>query len=238
MFGKKKCSNCNRKVGKDFDFCPYCANGLKDPKDYGLLGQDDDILAFNQPIFKSNKESDTFLDKIFESAFKVVEKQIQKISEEEMKAMRNSSRINNNSELNGNFQLFINGKRVNLPRNLAGVQIGEMNGNRITNNKIPNQQKAKMPKVSDETLKNSAKLPRKEPKTQLTRNSERVIYELDTPGIQSLNQVLINQLENSIEVRAYTDKTVFNKTLSIKLPLLQYTIKPEEGKLVLEFKAN
>lgn len=239
MFGKKKCSHCDRTVDKNFDFCPYCANPIGNPGDYGLLGKTDDLNELQKNFTgKSGLGANgSFFDKIFESAFKVIEKQIQKISEEELKAMKSQKAPRN---MNGNFELYINGKRVNLPGNLAGVQVEEMQGLPGSNNfnqpkKAP---KAKMPKVSDETLKQSIKLPRKEAKTKLTRTSEKVIYELDTPGIQSLNQVLINQLENSIEIRAYTSKAVFNKTLPVKLPLMQYSVNPEEGKLVLEFKAS
>jgi len=116
--------------------------------------------------------------------------------------------------------------------------VQEMNGNGMNNAnaKIPKQSTQKIPKVSEETLKKSVKLPRKEAKTKLMRTAERVIYELNTPGIESLNNVLVNKLENSIEIKAYTDNAVYFKTLSIKLPLMQYSIK--DDKLVFEFKVQ
>ena len=201
MFGKKKCSHCSKKIDRGFDFCPYCASPMNGDEDYGLLGKDDNFDDLNRPIFKTRKESDGFLDKLFESAFKIVEKQIKKISEEELKNMQNNRRtgINPANSAQPDFKLFINGRQVNLPGNIAGFQVQEINGNGANNRSmIPKQPITKIPKVSTETIKKSAKLPRKEAKTKLTRTAERVIYELNTPGIDSLNNVLVNKLENSI----------------------------------------
>ena len=95
---------------------------------------------------------------------------------------------------------------------------------------------AKIPQVSEETFKKSTKLPRKEPKSKLTRLKDKIVYELEIPGLNSLDKVLINKLENSIEIKAFTDKAVYIKTLPAKLPLIQYSIN--NGKLFLEFKAG
>ena len=233
MFGKKKCSRCSKKVDKGFDFCPYCSNHFVDRADYGLLGKNDNFRDAENPKFKSAGLADSFLDKIFESAFKVIERQVQKISEEELRHMKNTKP----NSLNPGFKLFIYGQQVILQGNIAGFQLEEVNenSNPYIKQKIPKQPKIEAPQVSAETLKNSLNLPRKEAKTKLTRTAERVVYELETPGIYSLNNVLVNQLENSIEVRVYTKKAVYFKTILVKLPLMQYSIK--EDKLVLEFKA-
>lgn len=231
MFGKKKCSHCNKEILKKFDYCPYCANPLKNPKDYGLLGQDDDLSEMNNLFGHSSSflESSLF-DKLFNNAMKVLQNELKHMDMPE-------KRIPKNSNLKSNFQLYINGKAIPLPENLAGLQMGRMpsRGNiemeDDTGKKIRTQ---KIPKVSDETLKKSAKLPRKEPKSKITRLKDRLVYELEIPGLDSLDKVLINKLENSIEIKAFTDKAVFIKALPAKLPLIQYSIN--QGKLFLEFK--
>ena len=41
---KKKCSNCNKKIEKSYDFCPYCGKNFKskyDDEDFGFLGKND-----------------------------------------------------------------------------------------------------------------------------------------------------------------------------------------------------
>ncbi|MDP1729056.1 MAG: zinc ribbon domain-containing protein [archaeon] len=222
MFGNKKCSHCNNKIEKKFDFCPYCASPLNIKKDYGLLGNNDNVNELNNMLFSGgNKSTNSFFDKMFSSAFKMIEKEIQKISREQLSELDKSP----------NMELFINGQKINLPANVKGVQIDKK--------QTPVKKKqTKIPTVSDETLKSSVKLPRKEPKTKLIRTADKLIYEFDTPGLDSLNKVLISNLENSLEIRAYTDKVVFCKTLPIKLPLIQYSINPVEGKLILEFKTE
>lgn len=233
MFGKKKCSRCNKKIDKNFDFCPHCASPMKRKEDYGLLGKSDDVNELNNMIGNNltGGFGNSMIDGIFKSAMKMVEKEMQNLHREEMN-LNKTQRIPNPKT---NFELFVNGKKVNLPGNIAGVQIEEIPGG-IPQSGAIRTPKQKMPKVSDETLEKSAKLPRKEAKSRVSRTAERVIYELETPNLSSLNNVLVNQLENSIEIKAYTDKTVYFKNIPIKLPLMQYSIKPD-GKLVLEFKA-
>ena len=41
---KKRCSKCERKIEKGFDYCPHCGKNLKskyDDEDFGMLGKDD-----------------------------------------------------------------------------------------------------------------------------------------------------------------------------------------------------
>jgi hypothetical protein len=230
MFGKKKCNNCNRKIEKDFEYCPYCAKPLH-KKDYGLLGKDDYLGGLNEVIPNNfgGMLGSSFIEKMMSNAIKMVEREMQKGVLQENNLRR--TRVNKN--LPGNFELFINGKKVSLPGNIEGIQIENMPATIDENKK--SSSKSKIPKVSEETMQKSAKLPRKEAKSHLIRTSDKVIYELDTPGLLSLNHVLVNKLENSIEIKAYTDKAVYFKTLPVKLTLMQYSLK--EDKLVLEFKA-
>ena len=229
MFGKKKCVHCNRKVEKNFEYCPYCAQSLN-KKDYGLLGKNDDADFGN--LLSGNPNGllgGSFMEKMMSSAFKMIEKEMQKTAVRE----NENRKTKINSNLHTNFELFINGKKVNVPGNIAGIQIEEM-PKEFSENKKSNT-KSKIPRVSEETMQKSVKLPRREAKTHLTRTSDKVIYEIETPGLVSLNHVLVNKLESSIEIKAYTEKVVYFKTLPVKLPLISYSLK--EDKLILEFKA-
>lgn len=227
---KRRCSNCEKKIARDFDFCPYCGMHMKDrKKDYGMLGKDDHIDPFLQPI-----ESSSFMDKIiggvFSSAMKIMEKQFQEVEESEM----NRKKMNQNSRrqrIPSHLQLYINGQRIPLESQSIAPMIGneEDEGENVRVLK-------KTPKISEETIKKSSGLPRKEAKTKLTRLKDKVIYELDTPGISSLNNVVINKLESSIEIKVYTEKTVYMKTLQIKLPLASYSVR--QDKVFLEFQAS
>lgn len=241
---KKRCSRCDRKIGRDFDFCPYCGFSFSKKGDYGLLGKNDDLNELDK-IFDNSLSGfslggkmpglgGSFMEKMLAGAMKALDKEMRNLdgAEEEITKMPEQ-----NPNIRTGFQLFINGKQINLPNNVAGISIedkrlGQNNSNRSNNIK----QRREIPGISEETLKNSTKLPRKEAKSKISRLKDRVLYELETPGLNMIENVLINKLESALEIKAYTDKAVFYKTLPIKLQLLQYSIKPE-GKLVLEFKA-
>lgn len=224
---KKKCSQCNKKIERDFDFCPYCATPTKDhKKDYGLLGKDDNLSSMG---IAPNPTSSSLMDKLIGSAFNTAIKMVEKEIARENKTMPE------------NLQLYINGKKINLnnPQNVAkSPQISKEAEEEQEFDEEGNPIKIirKVPKISEETLRKSAKLPRKEAKTKLTRLKDKVIYELDVPGIESLNNIVINKLEQSLEIKAYTERVVFTKNIQIKLPLASYSVRSD--KLFLEFKTQ
>lgn len=233
---KKRCTKCEMKFNKSFDFCPYCGFQSNEKEDYGLLGKNDDIANLGNsfgnlgmPNKKLGNFTGSFMEKMLGSAFKMLEKEMRNLEREEGN-IQNIPNIQDNHPMKTNFQLYINGKRVNIP------EFTQRLGRNMPQQK-KEIRKEKLPEISDETLKKASKLPRKEAKTKLTRFKDKLVYELNTPGLDSVNNVLINKLESSIEIKAYTDKAVFFKNLPIKFPLMKYSINPEEGKLFLEFKA-
>lgn len=217
---KIKCSKCKNKISKKYDFCPYCGNLLNNKnsqEDYGILGKDD----FIEPnIFESFETS--LFDKMFENAMKVAEKIIEKqvnISKEQPRPQQSPNiKIPNN---NLNVQFYVNGKRVFPQDNLKKIE-----------NPQPIQIKNKMLKENAEKF---SKLPKQEALSKIRRYSGKIVYELEMPEVKKLEDVLINQLENSIEIKALGKDRVYSKTLNLNLPILSY--KLEEGSLILELKA-
>ncbi len=236
MFGnnKTKCGACQKEISKKFDYCPFCASPLKDlKKEYGLLGRSDDFIEreINKNFDASFPES--IINKMISSAVKMLNTEIKKTNEIKFK----QPKIEN--PRNSNFELYINGKKINLPGDIAGVQIEKMPFSE-GGIKKPKRPKAKIPRprISEEILERSKKLPRKEAESHVSRTSDKIFYELKTPGLNSPENVLINKLENSLEIKAFTEKAVYFKVLPGKLPLIQYSVSPGEGKLILEFKAQ
>ncbi len=208
---EKRCNHCDKKIERNFDFCPYCGVPTKNlQEEYGLLGKSDK----DSSIQGSKSNNFGFMDKLIgsavNSAMKMFEKELQDIEKKKQ----------SQPKIGSNLQLYINGKRIPI-ENQQNIE------------KPIKQKKEEAPKVSEETIEKSKKLPRKEAKTKLTRLKDKVVYELDTPGLNSLNNVLINNLENSLEIKAYTERAVYIKTLKVKLPLQSYAIK--QDKLFLEF---
>lgn len=211
---KKICPRCERKIQRSHKFCPFCGHNLDsknkyDNKDYGFLGRDDFDDSF-ESMFDNIP-----ISKILRNAMKMTEKMMKNIQES------NQPRQNYDNT-NMDVQFFVNGKRV-FPQKIS-----------------PQKQMQQIQKIKKELSKEKAdkfaKLPRKEPKTIMKRLSGKIIYELSIPGVTDINDVLINQLENSIEVKALSKDKVYSKILNINLPIINYEL--DKGNLILELQAK
>ncbi|MDD5192954.1 MAG: hypothetical protein PHF67_00025 [Candidatus Nanoarchaeia archaeon] len=207
---KKKCGRCGEKINKNFDFCPVCGSDQKSKnykEDFGLLGKSD---IPDEPLFRTGN---SFMEKMFETAFKVLEKQMKNIPNDSMNPPATS--LPNNMHI----QFFVNGKRV-LPDNFNNKQAKPIV------KKIKNV-------ISEDRLSEISKLPREEPSSKLKRMSGKIIYEFNVPGVRNIEDIIINKLENSVEIKALAENKVYSKTLNIKLPVLGY--KLVNGNLSVEF---
>ena len=81
-------------------------------------------------------------------------------------------------------------------------------------------------------LKKFGDFPKKEPDTNIRRFSDRVIYELNMPGLKSEKEMSIVKLENSIEIKTLAHEIIYMKIIPISLPITDFKIA--EDKLVLE----
>ncbi len=211
MFGKKECKRCGEKINGKFAFCPSCGIPLneKSKEDLGMLGEND-FEEFSDDFSSSlfGKFGGKMINKMFESAVKMLEKEMQK----EMRKKDIQPRTN--------FQLYINGKRVPL-NNLPSVEQG-----------IKKRKETKSVKLPYGVLKKFSKLPKQEPITHIRRFSDKIIYEIEMPGVKSEKEISMIKLENSIEVRGIGKNVAYQKIIPINLPVKDYNIS--KGKLVLE----
>jgi HSP20 family molecular chaperone IbpA len=210
---RKRCKNCNEKLKKSYSFCPSCGSQIKrDNRDYGLLGKSD-FGGKEKGNFLGNF-SDKMMMKMLGSAIKMLEKEFEK--EIDPKDKKPSPKL----------KLMINGKEIFNNSNKAQNK---------KNSKDENLKKLPI-EFSKENLKKWANLNKKEPKTNLKRIDEKIFYELDVPGVESIKDISIINLENSLEVRALAKKEAYLKNIPIDLPLAKYTLF--NGKLVLEISTN
>ena len=213
MFNKKKCPKCKSKINKDFDFCPYCGNSLNESdEDWGMLGKNNFVQ--NQDPFQE-MFGGGMLNKMLGSAMKMLERELQK----EMKQAQEQPASRTN------FELYINGKKIN-PKN---IQVTKQPIRQIQ--KQPARQQVEF---SEENLKKLSKLPRKEPATNVKRFADKLIYEIKVPGVKSIKDVSIVQLENSIEIKAIGKDKIYSKLIPMSLPIINY--KLEKNILVLELE--
>ncbi|MCX6748364.1 MAG: hypothetical protein NT076_02060 [Candidatus Pacearchaeota archaeon] len=225
MFFKKSCPRCDRKISKDFEFCPSCGTNLgreKRQKDFGFLGQDDSISLPFETKMPFQGLFDSLLKQI-DGQFKTLDKEL---GEDVEKAKKSP---------------FARGISINISSGTGQAPKIQVQGFSpgIQNMQIKNLEQAKpqlKKQISEEQAKKLAKLPRQEAKTKVRRLSNRVIYEIDVPGVSSLKDVMINKLENSIEIKAFSQDKVYVKLLPIKMPLVGY--KLEDEKLVLELASQ
>ena len=228
---KKKCYKCKSNISKKFEFCPYCGattNFVK-KEDYGFLGRGDqeveDMLETPMMGFGSG-----MLGKVLNNTMRMLQKELQK-------EMKQTERQGEENIPKTNFKLYVNGKKINL----GNLGPGEIKSIRIPNQKQnqgnPKEQsrKLQLPMPSEGLIRDSIALPREEAKTKLKRISNKIQYEIEAP-VTSLDKVLINQLEESVEVRIFTKKTVLRKNININLPLANYYLK--DKKLFLEFQGK
>ena len=219
MFGKK-CSNCKKRISQDYEFCPHCGSNVsensenpKEKEDYGLLGKNDDFsmdmkmpFGFNTLFNSLVKE----LDKQFKELDKTIEKDI-------------SSKKVKKSGISISISSF--GDKAPEIKIKSFGDMPEINQKKI----MPVIQTTK---ISDENVKKLTSLPRKEASTQVRRLSNKVVYEINLPGVKSLKNIFVNQLENSIEVKAIGKDQAYFKLIPVSMPLKKYSLKDE--KLVLE----
>lgn len=214
MFNRKKCKKCGSKVKDKFDFCPSCGKLLNAEfnEDFGMLGKND---AFNGVDDLSNSMfggiGGNMLNKMLGSAMKMLEREMRK----EIKK--------DGSQPKTNFQMFINGKKVNLGGNFVSPPQKE-------------SRKVKQIKLPNNKLKNFAKLPKENPKTSIRRFSEKIVYEIDVPGVKVIEDVSIIKLENSIEIKAVSKTKAYSKIIPISLQIINY--KLESSKILIEMSVQ
>jgi HSP20 family molecular chaperone IbpA len=223
MFKKKECNRCGKKTEEKYSFCPYCGNRFdsdkEDNDDWGMLGKDDFMPSSNDiklpmglnTIFNSlmKNMSKELSEQLSKNAFSVEEKQPKNIKK---------------NGLSISISTFGNG-----PPKIKVTQMGE-NPNPKKQGEI--KEKIKQNPFTKEKVKKFAELKREEPKTNIRRLSNGVVYELEMPGVKSLEDISIIKLENSIEIKALSKNKAYTKIIPINLPITSYNLS--EGKLILE----
>ena len=217
MFNKKKCKNCGEKISNSYNFCPYCRVPLIDSfddEDFGLLGRNDSMEEVKLPLGFNH---------LFNSLIKNMNTQFKELESHNAKQDQKKSEVKK-----GGISISIS-TSGNRPPEIKVTSFGNIP-------KFKEREKQIAKKANSIKLPLSEKkfsgMPKKEPETNIRRLSNKVVYEINMPGVKSMEDVSIIQLENSIEIKAFAKDKVFHKIIPINLPISDYNLS--KGKLVLE----
>ncbi len=198
--------------------CPKCNNKVSRKYDfcpfcsYNLkknIQRDYGFLGKYDNDMMSMPINNSMIEKLFGTAMKMFEKQ--------MKEIKPKEKFISEPESNLNVQFYVNGKRIDLSPN-------------------PVKKQKIIKTLTKEQENKLSKLPKKEPKSKVRRLSGKIIYELEVPGVKDINDIIINQLENSIEIKAIAEKKVYAKILNINLPIIRYGLLKDN--LIVELKSD
>lgn len=212
MFKKKniKCENCRSKINKEFSFCPYCGDNLIDEeqykKDYGMLGKVD-----GSPDMNSNMGfgiTDKLIGSLMNSVMKNLDKQFRNIEKDQTRIEK------------AEIKSFPNGIRIRIN---PGGQVRKK------------QETVFQRQISEKQMEKMSTLPRAVAKTKVRRLNDRIIYELNTSGVESTQDIFVSKLESGYEIKAIGDKKVYVNSLPINLPLKNLSL--DSDKLFIEFLA-
>ena len=210
MFKKRTCKKCSKKISKNYRFCPYCGSTDDnfDDKGWGILGKDDLIP-------QDNFQLPPGFNMIFNSLMKNLGKQLNSMVD---KPQKNSDRGIRKEGISISISTSGN--------NPARIKVNSLGDTKQQIKKIPGQ-------FSKESSKKFAELSKKEPKTNIRRLSNKVIYDIEIPDVKSLKDISIIKLESSIEIKAIGKNHAYSKQIPINLPIINYIFSKE--KLTLEF---
>lgn len=210
IFNKKnlKCENCRSKIEGKFSFCPYCGMSLIDEekyaKEYGFLGKGDEAEEEMQDAQLGMGITDKLIGSLMNSLMKSLDKQFRQMEKGFEKA---------------EIKTLPNGIRIQI-------------GPHFPQKKV---QKSIFEKpITEKQLERMNVLPREKAETKIKRLSDKVICELDAPGIISPQDVFISKLESGYEIKAIANDKIYVNSLPINLPLKSLSLS--NNKLLVEFR--
>jgi HSP20 family molecular chaperone IbpA len=212
MFGNKiTCKFCGNKIDKKFQFCPHCGknqSGKAPPE-------------FFQPTFKMGFPFDQLvkhMSKQIERQFKETDMDLGEFKMKENQLPKKIKGISISISSSGNGEPIIKVNNLGGNENIERIEMKE---------ELPKR------RLSEAEMEKISKLPKEEPKTNVRRLTDKIVYEISMPGVKK-EDVIITKLHNSIEIKAFTKEKAFFKLLPISLPIIKSELK--EGKLILELK--
>ena len=199
---KRKCPACAEKIERKFNFCPYCGASFKARKekgDFGMLGRNDsgDGMRVEQKLPFG-------MERIMGSLVKQLEKSM--------------------GDMNFEGQGMPKGIRINVVRGKpALVSRREAVGGREKVEK----ERVKVPEISGAEAERRLGLKKVGAESRVRRLADRIIYEIDAPGVVRKDDVVVTELASGLEIRAYSDDKCYVKFIPLKVELISYSVRSD-----------
>jgi hypothetical protein len=204
---KIKCGTCNRKLKKSFSFCPHCGHptGSQGNRgDYGMIGRNDAANSFSEEL-----KLPFGMGKIVNSLVKQLERQMTDVNMQNQNGVPRGFRINVTT---GNPQ-------HNKAGQILQPSIGPTEKREVVSGK--------------EQLRRS-KLQRVDAKSKMKRLADKIIYEIEAPGVKSRKDVSVIELASGIEIKAFSKTQCHVKFIPITAEAIEHYLENE--KVFLEMK--
>lgn len=147
------------------------------------------------------------IEKIMNSLVKQLEKQMSNVDFKEMQGMP---------------------KNINI-RIARGVpQMGQVV-------RMAPQKVEKMPMVSEKENERRMILPKIEVDSKVRRLANSIIYEIETPGVNKKEDVVVTELATGLEIKAYSKDKCYVKFIPLKVEVIEYYVDKE--KVFVELKS-
>ncbi|MFH1291238.1 MAG: zinc ribbon domain-containing protein [archaeon] len=92
-----------------------------------------------------------------------------------------------------------------------------------------------IPKVSEKEIERRARLPTVEVESRIRRLADRIIYEIEAPGVQTKKDIVVVKLASGLEIKGYSKDKCYVKSIPLTVELIEYYV--ENGKIFVELKA-
>jgi len=92
-----------------------------------------------------------------------------------------------------------------------------------------------VPIISGEENNRRASLQREEVKSRVRRLADRIIFEMETPGVKKKKDVVITKLASGLEIKAYSKDKCYVKFIPLTVEVIEYSVRDE--KVFVELKA-
>ncbi len=117
-----------------------------------------------------------------------------------------------------------------------GIRINVIRGNprmRQVVQEVPKVGK-EIVSISKEETNRRIGLKKVEAESKVRRLADRIIYEIDAPGVREKKDVVVTELATGLEIRIYSEDKCYVKLIPLKVELIGYYVKSE--KVFVELK--